>query len=279
MKFKDLLKLACSGTLGFMTYDSWRISRQSVNNQAEVETLNKALTNLKSDLLQISDKYIENSDKLQFIKGRALHFNSDYSELLKQRNEINHLIELLKKAKTDSEKSSILNKIDYNKALLDYLTKKSLESGRELYDKVLNIENIDPQSGEIISQSHTKYVEGHVDSTENMSDINESNVLGSFTELMDAIKNELSNLSSEQLACLFNSIGFFMIFTAFSSIIIILFGEYLINKLKLETRFPRLAKYIKIRQTLNKYYLFFNILLIYLIIIIFIFINISMLLG
>lgn len=112
----------------------------------------------------------------------------------------------------------------------------------------------------------------------NISDsyINESNILGIFTEFTDFVKQNLSTLNSEQLACLFNSLGFLMIFFTLTSIVTVLFGDFLIDKLQLETRYPKLAKFIKIRRTVSKYSLLFNIVLIYLIVLIFIYVNISM---
>ena len=92
-------------------------------------------------------------------------------------------------------------------------------------------------------------------------DILESNILGPYFEMMETYKEFLSTLSSEQLCCLFNIIGFGMLLGILSSINFILFGEYLIKYFNIEERFPKIAKYIRLRQTANKYYLIFNIYL------------------
>ena len=49
-----------------------------------------------------------------------------------------------------------------------------------------------------------------------------------------------------------------MIFGGMTSITSILFGEYILNYFKLESKWPKLAKYIKLKQKVNKYYLIFN---------------------
>ena len=84
-----------------------------------------------------------------------------------------------------------------------------------------------------------------------ISDINESNILG----FLEEFKNFLSTLNNEELACLFNTFGFLTIFFSFTSIVTILFGEFLISKLQLDTRFPKLAKIIQLRRKLQRYYL------------------------
>ena len=68
-----------------------------------------------------------------------------------------------------------------------------------------------------------------------------------------------------------------MIFTTITNLSTLLIGDYLIDKLKLENKFPKLSKYIRIKQNLNKNYLIFNIIILYVITIIYILCNIYML--
>lgn len=58
----------------------------------------------------------------------------------------------------------------------------------------------------------------------------------------------------------------------------VLIGDYLIERLKLEDKFPKLSKYIRIKQRLNKGYLTFYNVLLYIITITCILCNIYMLL-
>ena len=110
----------------------------------------------------------------------------------------------------------------------------------------------------------------------NFSKAQEYNILGPINDFIEAYQRELSTMSSEQLACLTNAIGFIVILSVFTSIVIILFGDYLISKLQLETRYPRLAKFIQIRQKVNKYFLVYNIVFTYFMLISYICINIFM---
>lgn len=86
--------------------------------------------------------------------------------------------------------------------------------------------------------------------------VTEGKPLKPLSVYIEEYKNFLSTCcaaNSEELACLFNSLGFLMIYFAFTSIVTVLFGDFIIQKLQLEIRFPRLAKYLKLRQKVNKY--------------------------
>jgi len=85
-------------------------------------------------------------------------------------------------------------------------------------------------------------------------------------------------LNLEQLVALVNIIGYTTILFTLFSITSILIGDFLIDKFKLEIRFPKLSKLIRIKQTLNKHSLMFNIVLFYIIVITFIILNIYMIL-
>ena len=80
------------------------------------------------------------------------------------------------------------------------------------------------------------------------------------------------------MVALFNICGYFVIFMTIWTISILSIGEYLIGKLNLETKYPKIAKYIKIKQKLYKAYFTFYIIWLYLIVILCIIANFYMLL-
>ena len=98
-------------------------------------------------------------------------------------------------------------------------------------------------------------------------------ILKSISDMRSAYKEFLGSLSTEELCCLSNLIGFLMVLGGLVSITFILFGDYLINYFKLEERFPKLAKYIQLRQKIQRYTLIFHMFMVYLILIVFIIIN------
>ena len=77
--------------------------------------------------------------------------------------------------------------------------------------------------------------------------------------LIHDINNIIFNMSmSQQLAYLHISGSFFILLSLFS-IINIIYDDYLIIKLNLEIRLPKIAKYLKIRRKFKKLlFLFFT---------------------
>ena len=81
----------------------------------------------------------------------------------------------------------------------------------------------------------------------------------------------------EQILVVINLIGYSSLFMTFTSICFLFYGEYLINKYKLESRltnYPILLKLLKIRQKLVKPSFIYYIVVFYITIIVFIGINI-----
>lgn len=110
----------------------------------------------------------------------------------------------------------------------------------------------------------------------NLPEMKKSNLFGYLSEMKESIESFLATLSTEQLGCISNLMGLVKIFGGMLSITTILFSQYFIDSFKLEERFPKLAKYLKFRQTIDKYYLIFNFVLIYLILILYVALNVFM---
>jgi len=129
------------------------------------------------------------------------------------------------------------------------------------YDELLRLENT--------KNSYVKEIQ---------ETINKSDVFGFLSDFIEKYKSFVDQLSLEQLVALFNIIGYGMILGTLISITTLLIGDYLIDKFKIETKYPKLSKYIRIKQTLNKHYLMFYIIMFYIIVIVFIIVNVYMLL-
>lgn len=69
-----------------------------------------------------------------------------------------------------------------------------------------------------------------------------------------------------------------VLISALISIIFIFYGEHLLVKYQVETRFPRLATVIKLRRKFSRYYLIVNCLMIAVIILFEVFVYVSILL-
>ena len=96
-------------------------------------------------------------------------------------------------------------------------------------------------------------------STTNDPNIVKSSFFDLFYNLTDSYRDYLSVLTSEQLVILFNLIGYVSLTMIMTSITILLIGDHLIKIFNLETKYPKLADYIKYKQTINRIYLSFYI--------------------
>ena len=101
------------------------------------------------------------------------------------------------------------------------------EGGAEFKE---NVDTSTPQIGDIESQpscSHSPLsLKEKIDVGE---EVKESSVLGSLSEMKQVIKEELTSLSTEQLGCLTNLLGFIMVLGGMITITLILFGDYILN--------------------------------------------------
>jgi ASC-1-like (ASCH) protein len=153
-----------------------------------------------------------------------------------------------------SEKIANINKQLFNNTV-NPKEIESLESNLKFYKQMYDLKKQDLAIKEIQSLSNT-----------NDPDIGKSDISDIFFNFIDNYRDFLSTLSSEQLVIVFNIIGYITLLFTLISITSILIGDQLINIFKLEAKFPKLAKYIKFKQTLSKYSLRFNIVYLYIII-------------
>jgi hypothetical protein len=129
-------------------------------------------------------------------------------------------------------------------------------------------------NSELIKLDETKN-----NSIKELQDIsNKSDMFSYLNDLLDIYRNFTYQLDLPQLVALVNIIGYVTILSTLFSITILLIGDYLIDKLKLEIKYPKLARFIRLKQTLNKGYLIFYLTFLYIISVAFIIGNIYMLL-
>lgn len=86
-----------------------------------------------------------------------------------------------------------------------------------------------------------------------------SNVLGSFINNFET----LSGIKQLAVSLFLLNAG---LVSSLCSIVFIFFGDYLLTKYNLEAKYPKLALIIKMRQNFKKYYLYLNVLFIFIII-------------
>jgi hypothetical protein len=245
MKLLDVLKkYIIPSVLTTISIDSYR--RQLVAHSQELDKLelnkNEVIQQIQNDLW--SDKIInsEFKTKLEASSGRLTEVEDTLKSLKNKLDLINYKISNNEFTTGETKEFLITNK-KYLCNELNKLEETKNSSIKELQDI-----------------------------------INNSDISTYISDFLDSYRNFMDLLDSDQLVALINIFGHIMILFTLFSISVVLIGDYLVDNLKLEMRFPKLAKLIRIKQTINKHSLFFNIIIFYIITISFIIINIYMIL-
>lgn len=227
-------------TLGVLTVDSWRLAKIDQNRAKAQSDLSAEIDKLKQSgfYKDMTDMGIKT--KVEAIGGRIQESQGEIDSLTKKAN---FILDQLNKSGLQSQ----------NKEQLFSDLTRTLDRKTELVNKVSDeVKNI--------NDTFTK----------------KKDLFGFIDDFIVWYKEFLSNISVEQLGCLSNIIGFSIIFMALNSIIIIYFGNNIINSLNLESKYPKLAKFIQIRRKILDKYIKFHIVYIYVTSIVFICINIYM---
>jgi hypothetical protein len=96
-----------------------------------------------------------------------------------------------------------------------------------------------------------------------------SNFIGdNIWELFNKFNEWLYSLSLQENLAFVNLSGIILIMLSLFSIIMIFYGDIILNYFQLEERFPRIAKLIILRRKFQQYYLLINILIISVVLII-----------
>ena len=86
-------------------------------------------------------------------------------------------------------------------------------------------------------------------------------------------KEYLSNLSAYDLCLIINILSSIFILTCIISIFMAISGNYLIDKFKIDQRYPKLSKFIQLRVKLQRYYVYINSIFIIFVVLSLIFVN------
>nr|YP_009710651.1 hypothetical protein [Amanita inopinata]QFZ98600.1 hypothetical protein [Amanita inopinata] len=234
---KDCLKVLVGGGT-LLTYVSFY---NSIKDKALQE---------RADLLQSS------KDELA-AKLKNKQLDETHSELVKVKIEAlkNQLLEVNKSGEYEIK---IISKIDANdpnalsniKHHVDNLTRDT-KKGNEILDKIIDTLN-----------SKNQFWDGSIDSIKD--------IIKSWSEM-------LSTLNITELGALTHLLSAVFILFCLFTIIGIVYSEFLLSYFKLEVKYPRLGRFLKIRKMFQQYYLFINFMFIIITLLAIIFINIQIL--
>ena len=90
--------------------------------------------------------------------------------------------------------------------------------------------------------------------------LNNQNMFDLFKDLINFFNNLYANMNLEQISALMHLSSSILILVLLSSVMGIIYGDFLIKYFRLEEKYPRLARVIVLRRKFQQYYLFLNFL-------------------
>ena len=196
-----------------------------------------------------------------------------------------HLTGIENQRQLDNLRKSIDENIELNKTL-----RKSLESMNP--DREMKLDNLNSikESHETIQNNLEQITETNINNSENISKAQEvlsqlndnyntiidlikksgGNDGNNFidTNILESINNYINSLTTLETLAVLHICGSLIILFSMFSILSIFYGEFFIQKFSLETRYPKLAKFIKLRRKYQQFYLFTQFLSIFAILIV-----------
>jgi DNA polymerase III delta prime subunit len=233
--------------MGAVTLDSWLITKkQSYVDHTEV--LRKKFDADKAELLKkMYDTTIENSNLKVGYEASIGRVIEGIKNINQETTKINELVNKI----NDESLSPIIKE----------LAKKDLDRS------INNLKLAQSKVTDIVTETSNQI---------SSSNIIENNMFSFLGDFFNNYKEFLTTLSVEQHACLFNLFGYFIIFFAINSVIMIYYGDILIKYFNLEKKYPKLSHLIQLRRKILSYHMLINFIIIYSIIIIFMGVNVYM---
>jgi hypothetical protein len=270
MKVLEFLKKNfVSGLVTAITVDSYR--RTVYSHERDIRVMK--LKNL-AEIDNLKEQH--NLDKEQLTEEIKDRLNTKFQDELKNKE----ATEEMKKDLLDISKK--YNELQEDSTVLESkLTKvnSKLENGKfdkdETVESLTNLKNSYSTKLNELNEQKDIYVDKILDVI-NQSDT-KSNVFDFLSDFIVNFQSIVDQLGLEQLVAIFNIVGFCTVIVNLNNISILLIGDYLIEKLNLEVKYPKLTKLIRIKQKLNKGFLTFYLAFLYLLLIIYILGNIYML--
>ena len=239
--FLELIKKnIVASTLTAITIDQWRMSKIDFQNRkaqelelnSKLDMANKNVAKLESKIQRVEFENTLLTNKIQKYESEA----SDITTKLTSYSE--RIADLENKGQSPTLTDSTRNEI-----VKEYNNIKSKQS--------IELDNLDNNLVKVESEVET------------LLKPSESNIFSFVCKLKESYVEFIQQLTLEELAIITNLMGLFMIFFSLLSITTIMFGEYLVNYFKLDSKIPRLSKYILLRSQINKIALVYYFIYLY----------------
>lgn len=241
------MKKYAPAVLGALTMDSWVISKQQSYRDKYTEAA-IAAGKTREEAIEIAKKQAEraNAELVTNLHASTDRLSTNTKEVNDYSDAMNNLNDQLTNSSlTSIDESYLRSRLNYYSTMREKALKKQDEYIKDLQDLS------DP---EICKSSFGEL----------------------FYNLLDNYRGFMDIFSSEQMVIILNLLGYTSLTGVITNIAIVILGDRLIDALKLETKYPKIATYIRYKQTINKLYVSFYIGYFYFLIVLLISLNLFM---
>ena len=216
-----------TGTATLVTLYSWHQSiKESLYIRSKFDQLLLENKELQKQIMELQKLELSNQNKIT--ESIFAKYNS---QLELSNSRILQKIELIKKLKEDQQKSQDLEQLSSQFEAVE----KEVENLTGILNSILN---------EISKNNSNNFIG--------------ENLLTLIKDFLTNWNNMLSQLTFEQTICLGNLVSSVFILLCILNIISTLYSNFLLDYFKLETKYPKLGKLLKIRVQFRRYYLILN---------------------
>ncbi len=188
--------------------------------------------------------------------------NNLESEKEKNSKLITELNDLVNKNINDNKIESILNKnIEINQ-----INNTKLDKLNSQINNIIENKTYDTNS---ITEVNNSIKEINTELSQIISKIDDSlnnNFIG--TDIINILQSHYSNLNYFQNIAIAHLSAIVFIFLSVISLVSIYFGDYLLNKYNIKSKYPRIHKFIQLRRKFQRFYLILDLTIIFIMLII-----------
>nr|YP_025891.1 plasmid hypothetical protein 3 [Moniliophthora perniciosa]AAQ74290.1 plasmid hypothetical protein 3 [Moniliophthora perniciosa] len=235
------------------------IALDGYRRQLEESHFQKLLEQAKSDKKK-AEKLLEEKDKALEASAKS---DSDFNTKMTSSK--------LRYEEADDKYKAEVSNLDNVKSKIE---NKHLEPG-ETMEMLESKRARLTSSVEKLSEIREKQVQELLTNIKEFTE-KKSFIFSFFNDLWENYSKFIDTLTLDQIVIIFNLIGYSMVFSTLTNLVILIIGDKIIENFNLDIKFPKIARFIKVRKELNKKLLNFYILSFYVLILLLVLANLYM---
>jgi len=177
----------------------------------------------------------------------------------------NTILDAIKKEK---ESNTEAMKVEYDKIIEENIKNTKNKAAISRYQEAADEHRkaVDKYNADPSEYNRNEQIKSHTKLNESYDDLKKLDISDYFISLYDKYSEFLDSLSADKIVCLFNIIIDGLILSSFFSVLSVMLSENIISKIVFLEKYPRILKFLRLRNVINKkvskFYLLMHFILI-----------------